>query len=100
MGARDFIGGNHQRLKLVGIRRGILRTAGTSDHIDDGLSEPPSGVSKLKAIPRREFQRTRQGSPLLNLCGAEARLENGVVPQVVGIPRLAAGCAMYVHGKS
>ncbi len=80
------------------IGRGIFWTSRASNHIDDALSEFPTGCLKVLPVTLRQLLGVGKGTPGLGFVMAQASFKDGIVPEVIYIPRLAAGGAMNIHG--
>src|ERR1039458_1361588 len=65
--------------------------------IQDGNAEFIAGCSELFAVSLAQPQCLGQSRPGFRLGVCDVGFKNGVVPEMIYIPRLATGGAMHVH---
>ena len=78
-----------QHFRGVGLR--VFWTHGTTDDVDDRAPKRVTGCLEFLAPLRSKFSALREFFPCADLRFMEARIPNGIVPEVIRVPRFAAG---------
>ena len=78
-------------LNPLRIGLGVFRACRTADYVNHGAPELITSRCELGAPLGRELLALRKGFPFADLCFRETRIPDGVVPEMIGVPRFAAG---------